>query len=372
MKAVILVFFLTLGTHAAWSQTVASTPVPTPVVDARAAAKDSLSQDPSAQPQLQNFRVIPQKELAKKGIGELIRGGILIEWFQEIFPRYPHLIKKHPEWFDLLQIHQDRYQPRAENGPAAVNADFEFEGISDKKFGYCWGFATLLRNFLTLAFYDPSLPRLENSEDYEDLIQKIANGKPAVIPGFANLREMSLVPEIELLLKLRAMKLWQKAAIRSSSVGLYLKTAHRMNLNSAMNLVDRLDQKLKQGELPKIIFSSRVAVGGFLKLSKYIHVVLVNGVERTPEGGARIKIWDVNFFAETLQKSPKYIEITPDGDLIYEPWFEPGTEYEADSRYLSRISLAPENNRETAKMVTQLHHFCSQPENQARCIPAVE
>jgi hypothetical protein len=343
----------------------AATPGPTP--DTRATAHDSAANDPSVE-QLVLPHAVPQRSYAAGGIGKLLIGGLFIEWAQEIFNRYPGMLRKHADWFEVLRIHEDRYQPKLENGPALVNAAYEFEGISDKKFGYCWGFSTLLRNFLTLAFYDPSLPRLEKLKDYDKLISKIADGKAIVIPGFANLREFTLVPEIELMMKVRAMKLWRDRAIRTSSIGLYLKTANSMEYADEMSLVDTLEAKLARGELPKIVFSSKVAATGVVKLSKYIHVVLVNGIERLENGGARIKIWDVNFYAESLAASPKYLEINPDGTIVYEPWFEPGTPYEADSRFISRISMAPENDREIAKHVIQLRKFCNKDENAARCL----
>lgn len=334
--------------------------------DLRASAHDTIENDPSKE-NLELPAAIPQKNYVAVGVGRLLMGGELKEWGQETANRYPHLLKKHADWFEVLKIHQDRYQPQAVNGPTLVNNSYEFKGISDKKFGYCWGFATLLRNFLTLAFYDSTLPPFKNITDYEAIISNIENEKPTVIPGFANLREFSLVPEIELMLKIHVMKLWEKLSIRTSSVGLYLKTAKQMDFSDELALVKVLEEKLSRGEMPKIIFSSKVAASGLVKLSKYIHAVLVNGIVRLKNGGVRIQVWDVDFYAETLAKSPKYLEINPDGTIIYEPWFQAGTPFESDSRFVTRISLTPENDRETAKHIIQLRKFCGQEENTVFC-----
>jgi hypothetical protein len=375
MKALIVLFSICLIFTASANAQIESVPAATPValpalpaIDTRANAHDTLANDPSIT-SLELPRVVPQRNLAMGGIGKLLIGGMLIEWVEESFHRYHHILEKHPDWFDVLKIHQDRYEPKLENGPALVNAAYEFQGISDKKFGYCWGFSTLLRNFLTLAFYDPTLPKLENNQDYEKLIIEIGNGKATVIPGFSNLREFTMVPEIELSMKVNAMKLWRRMAIRTSSVGLYLRTTNEMEFPEEIALVDKLEEKLKRGELPKIVFSSKVTASGVVKLSKYIHVVLVNEVIRMPDGGAKIKVWDVNFYAESLAQSPKYLEITPDGKIRYEPWYEAGTDYAEDSRYISRIAISPENDRETARSIVQLRRFCSDLDHASFCGP---
>ena len=79
--------------------------------DPRVNAHDTLANDPSPV-KLELSSPIPQKNLVAAGVGKLLIGGMLLEWIQESFNRYSHLLKKHPDWFDVLKIHQDRYQPK--------------------------------------------------------------------------------------------------------------------------------------------------------------------------------------------------------------------------------------------------------------------
>ena len=272
-----------------------------------------------------------------------------------------------PAYTRYFRVHEDRYQPRIENGLTLVNADHEFEGISDRKFGYCWGFSTLFRNLTQLAFFDPSLPRVSDVEYYFRKIDRIAAGQATVIPGYRNLRELSLEPRIELYLKLNTMELWRNRAVRSTSLQIFKNSTESMSFDEVESLLRNLELRLGRGEFPKVLFSALIPTGKILGMSTDIHVVLVNRVERLAGNRARIHLWDINFYAETLMKSPKVIEVTSRHGLVYEPWYEPEKPYAEASAMVSRVEFSPEEDIEVAQNLKSLKKFCEAPATRNYC-----
>lgn len=272
-----------------------------------------------------------------------------------------------PAYSRYLKVHQRRYQPEPENGLSLVNADHEFEGISDRKFGYCWGFATLFRNLTQLAFFDPTQPRMDDVDFYLRKIDRIVAGQATVIPGYRNLREFSLEPRIELYLKLNTMELWRNRAVRSTSLGIFKNSTNAMSFEEVESLLRNLEARLGRGEFPKVLFSALVPTGKVLGMSTDIHVVLVNRVERLPGNRAKIHLWDINFYAETLKESPKIIEVSSKHGLAYEPWYEPDKPYAEVSALVSRIEFAPEEDIELARNLKSLKHFCEASGTRHHC-----
>ncbi len=274
-----------------------------------------------------------------------------------------------PAYTRYLRIHRGLYQPEAENGLTLVNADHEFEGISDRKFGYCWGFSTLFRNLTQLAFFDPSQPRVADVAYYLRKIDRIVAGHATVIPGYKNLRELSLEPRIEFYLKLNTMELWRNRAVRSTSLKIFKNSTEAMNFEEVESLLRNLEVRLDRGEFPKVLFSALIPSGKILGMSTDIHVVLVNRVERLPGNRAKIHLWDINFYAETLKKSPKIIEVTSKHGLVYEPWYEPDKPYAEASALVSRVEFAPEEDIEVSRNLKSLKAFCEAPGTRHHCQP---
>lgn len=370
---------------AALGQAVA--PTPAGIDDARPRAHDVRENDPSPGPQLAlDGSVVDQKRFARS---QLFRGIFLGEYFkqtaQKVFQkRYQKVLLRNPEWFDRLALQESRYVPQAMNGPAAINTDYEFEGISKRDYGYCWGFATIIRNFSVLAFFDPAQKpadhkgrELSPSADREAWLEFYARKiedvaiyrKATVIPGFANLRELSLVPELELYLKLKAMHLWRWLAIRGAGFGTLLRSSRDLTRDQALSLLDELEARHRRHEMPKLIITSRARGRKPFAFAKSLHVVLSYGVERTPDGGGRIRVWDPNFYAESLARAPKEIVISADGEIRYDAWTETGTPDAAISPFLGRIELAHENNAETIDHLYELKRFCSAPDTARYCQP---
>ncbi len=275
----------------------------------------------------------------------------------------PEALLDAPESKRLLGIHADRYLPKKENGPTTVNSNDEYCGISDRAHGYCWGYATFVRFFHTLAFYDERLPRLEKTSDYLPLLDQIIAGEATIIPGFANFRELSLMPEIELYLKLVSMDLWRSRAIRFSSLNIFKNATKPMKPEAVDNLVSNLQHRLARNEMPKVIFSSLIPSATILGLNTDIHVVLVYRVEKIANGNTRLYLWDINFYSETLVRAPKFLEVTPDHQIHYQPWYEANVSYTSQSDLVASVQFAPENDAENVAMIRSLKVFCeSHPE----------
>lgn len=365
--------------------------LPSTSPDPRQNAKEVKEHDPSLGPQMGLDVVIRQKRYARNQFLRGVFGGLYLkEAFQRFFTlHYKKVLRRHPEWFDVLKIHEARYAPMVENSPSLVNANFEFEGISQRDYGYCWGFATLVRNFNVLAFYDPELkptdedgkvidPQTDRNtwvEYYEHKIDQVAAYDEAVLfPGFKNFRELSMVPELELYLKLKTMQIWRHLAVGAEGFGIMIRTHRDMTPGQGRKLIDNLEARIARHEMPKLNIASGVKTPKPFSYSKYLHVVLAYGIKRLEGGGAKIQIWDPNYYGETLVAAPKEIEIAADGIIYYRPWLETDVgqfkkhpeQLELTGR-LAKIEISPENNYETVKHIRELRRFCSDDETSKYC-----
>jgi hypothetical protein len=280
----------------------------------------------------------------------------------------------------FLRSRQAAFLPsrlQLEKGPALVNSDYEYTGISDRAFGYCWGLSTLNRYFAYAAFFDPELqapdayvPRgLRRNERwfrfYETIIDDIMNGKPRVIPGFANFSEFSAVPEIEMYLKLKAMDAWAVRAISTGSLGTFFSSTSELDEAGLQALLRSLAVKLNRGELPKILMTaadSRTSFGGSLD----VHSLLVNGIHLAKDGTGRIDVWDINFYFDDLIREPKFIEIRKNRksgkrELHYGVWSEDKGDPVATARssLLGKVRISPEDASEMGQLIHNLREFCS-------------
>jgi hypothetical protein len=366
---------------AAWASSH-PTPTPTSREYPRANAHESLEpktshdlpeNDPSPQPQLKRRVAIPQLvhaleqatrvpfQKASKKSKELIQ-----KWTSasaQPKPTYAELLKNHPEYWTALARVRHRYSPQPEHGPALVNTDEEFDGITDREYGFCWGFATLVRQFTTLASYaptqvDPAAGHPRSSRwiaYYKKKIDQVIQGRATVFPGMKNFRELSIVPELELYLKHYTIRLWSSKVVRRSSISIIKNATTPMTRSQVQALIKNLESRLYRHEMPKILFSSLIPTQPLFGLNTDIHAVLVYGLERTANGAAKIYVWDINFYAETLVRSPKFIEVLPDGTLKYEPWFDPKVPYAAKSADLSQVVIAPENDQEMVDLLLELN-----------------
>lgn len=337
---------------------------------------DFPQNDPSVGPMLTLDKEIPQWQvLASEVASDLVpfrREHADLDSLPKT-KAYAQLLAEDPAAFEVLKLHASRYVPQERNGPTLVNANHEFAGISDRAFGYCWGFATLVRYFETLAFWDPrpaaDAPWFGDRKAwvayYRLKINAIIAGEATVVPGFPDFRAFSLVPEIELELKKAAMHLWKTRIVQGKTPGIFRNSTTVMTAEQRATLVSELKARLARGEMPKILFtamlSEYVKVMGIKLGSKDIHASLVHHVRETADGAVFIDLWDINFYAETQEKKPVYIEIRPNGEVRFWPWYEskhPGVPAD-QSTLLGQVILAPEGDRETVQMVRSLGEFCA-------------
>jgi hypothetical protein len=334
-------------------------------------AHDRGENDPSRGHRYKLKRPISQTTLIFTGVNSHINANIDNSLSRALFD-YNYVsssdLLKDPEYTKFYQIHSHRYTPQLEYGPTTVNSDHEYQGISDRKYGYCWGYSTMVRYFTVLGFFDPKLPRISNIEFYKNKIDQVLAGEAAVIPGYANLREFTLDPQIEMYLKLNAMELWRSRAVSTSSLNIFRKATDSLNYSEVETLLSKLEKKIARGELPKILFSSLIPAEKVLGLNTDIHVVLAYKVERLSKGRARIHLWDINFYTETLMRAPKYLEITEQHGIRYEPWYEPTKTYAEGSALVSRVTLAPEDNAENMQMLKSLKSFCENRTTLKYCV----
>ena len=272
------------------------------------------------------------------------------------------------------------------HGPALVNSDYEFKGISDREFGFCWGFATMNRYFAYAAFFDPTgrapVSYIRNGKEqnekwfrfYESIIDDILSGRPRVVPGFTNFSEFSAVPEIEFYLKLKTTEAWAFRAISTGSLKTFFSSTEELTESGIDTLLRALRKKFNRGELPKILFTaaeSRKRFGGSLD----VHSVIANGIHLNPDGSGRIDIWDINFYFTDLTRSPKYLEIrfNPSSgrrEIHYPQWQEPKETPEATYRssLLGNVRVSPEDDAEMGALIRNLKRFCGDPTTRRYCL----
>lgn len=260
--------------------------------------------------------------------------------------------------FNLFKAHAYRELPSRENAPSFINTETEFKGVGDREYGYCWGMSTLIRYFDQLAFFDPSQAR-DSIARTQEKIDSLMQGRAVVFNGFHHLRELSLVPELELYLKVYSMELWRSRAVRVDSLEILRGSSDRMTKTEILNFANDLEARLSRGETPKLIFSSVIPQDVILGMNTNIHVVLASRVERLSNGEIRIHIFDVNFYGETMQKDAKFFRVTSEGKIIYSPWLGRNEKPEQGGDQIAKIAYPPENDDETVQIMLALKRFCT-------------
>ncbi len=353
--------------------------------------RSSPNEDPS--PQL-GYHFVLEKFLSQASVGQsralsklnpfAKKGALLGNLTKEADEDYyQHTFSDQDSIIPYLKSRQTRYRYghfNLNDGPALVNSDYEFSGISDRAFGYCWGFSTFNRFFAYAAFFDPSIPSpvayipegKERNEawfrHYGPIVDDVLRGIPRVIAGFKNFSEFSAIPEIEFYLKVKAMDAWSLRAISAANLTTFFSSTRELDETELNSLIKSLQQKLRRGELPKILFTaadSKKQLGGSLD----VHSVIVNGLKMNPDGSGEIAIWDINFYFSDLMKNRKFIEIrfnreTGKRELHYLPWYE-AKETPIDtyrSTLLGKVRVSPEDEAEMGALIRNLKAFCQKDE----------
>jgi hypothetical protein len=331
-------------------------------------------------PSKKNLRAPPlmflrQKRIAARiGVRRLLVTPIVAAAKKESRERsakiYSEQVIENPADFSFLQVNASQHVPIRENTATFINDTYEFRGIARNSFGFCWGVTTMNRLFAHLAFYQADIYPENQVPDaaqvgrkkwlayYTAKIDSIFAGNAELIPGYKNFRELTMEPEIELYLKRKSVKTWADRAIQPWDRSFFRGTNdEEMSAKETENLVADLKVRLARHELPKLMFTS-YASGTKLGVPVWIHTVLVYKVEDLSDGTKRIQLWDPDKYGEDLVEHPHYLEIRPDGTILFAPWYEKDNPKTSD--VIGKVFYAPENDEETLQILKGVKTFCSQ------------
>ena len=274
-----------------------------------------------------------------------------------------------PRGFEIFGVNQTQINPTSTTTAAFINREEEYKGIAKIEYGVCWGVTTMNRRFAQLAFF-PSVTSLTKPEDLlpdsvsrrKDWIKEIIRrveyvmeGQAQIFPGIRNIRELTLIPEVERHLKVLTVKAWRNLAIRPWDRKFFTDTTEPMTPDSRNALVEDLERRISRHELPKLMFTKQTS-GKSFGVPYWIHTVLATGVKRLDGGTIHIMVWDPDFYGEDYPDVATSVEIRPDGSMLYRPWYRKNDPEWSDR--LGQVFYAPENNSETLMIEKSLLKFC--------------
>jgi hypothetical protein len=208
------------------------------------------------------------------------------------------------------------------------NFSEDFEGIVDRDFGVCSGYATLQRNFNILMHFDPKNTHKAIVPDknkniiayydyYTDLIKTAARFRPVIIPHFSNLTELFSDPYFQVIAKKEIVKMWAKNNTSIQGIEQFSKANGQFPKKKWEKLYQNLKERLDAGYNP-IIYASFNPTDHI----KYnIHVIQVMKVSQyRKDGSFEIYIWDDGVLSEffgdfTPEKLVKVITFRPNGSI---------------------------------------------------------
>ena len=273
--------------------------------------------------------------------------------------------------FSVFRTNFSRYTPSAANSSTFANYEDEFDGVVEEEYGFCWGVTTMNRRFAQLAFFRPSptigipaserlpSPVVSRNRWVKEILRRcdaVMDGEATVFPGIRNMRELTLIPEVERHLKIRAADAWRDLAIRPWDRSFFANTLLPMTESEREPLLADLALRISRHELPKLMFTARTSSMNH-GVPTWIHTVLVEGLTSLPDGTKRINIWDPDFYGEDQERNPKFLEIRRDGTILFAPWYE--VENKTWSDRIGQVFYAPENDAETLRIEKSLLAFCT-------------
>lgn len=271
----------------------------------------------------------------------------------------------------------------------------DFEGIVDRDFGVCSGFATLQRNFNILMHFDPKnkhqavVPDIKKNivayyNYYTELIKKAANNNPVIIPHYSNLTEFFSEPYFQVIAKELIVKKWAKNNTSIQGIEQFLKANKTLKMKKWAKLYQDLKERLDAGYNP-IIYGSFYPTD---EIKYNIHVIQVMKIsERRSDGSFEIYIWDDgvlhDHFGEfSPEKLLKVITFRPNGsiwwleseDYLSLPFNKPNSPEMLklrDNELIDEtlmVGLLPNDDKIMAKMMKRKLKWClSNPELRKYC-----
>ncbi len=261
------------------------------------------------------------------------------------------------EDFLVFKSREGRHVPNLDFSLAFQNHNMGFEN-KDKKndqYGFCLGVTTELRKMNLLAFYDPEnkylaeVPSKEDSEAwlafYKDLIDQVMINRPVIIPGFANLQELSGTPGLKEYMVRHVLNQWamKNASIYSGFFQMLLGVKREYSKKEANQLYKEVRERIARHYPPRLFLSKKnydkPLLGG-----QYIHVMEAFEISEMAEDGSyKIGVWHIN---NPWDKATYHVEIRADGTA----WME--------WRDLGELDIVPGDDAEIAEMVHHLKPFC--------------
>ncbi len=246
--------------------------------------------------------------------------------------------------------------PNLETTFAFTNTDKDFEGVFKKNMGVCRGYASLRRKFRFLAYFDKEnvsgieVPNRDTKKGqkqwlkfYKKIVQDIRDYKYRVIPGFANLQEMSSDPEVGEMMKWQVMYEWRdKNFSPGTGLGTVIKGNHvHSKYEELLSMRERIEKNAKLGHNTLVWLSERH--------SGWIHSL--EAIEASPvdeNGTFTITFWNDKF--TQLDRAKSTLVVTGDNLMIYNDTIL--------TRELNAGGVVRENDGEMMFMANKVKEFC--------------
>jgi len=121
---------------------------------------------------------------------------------------------------------------------------------------------------------------------------------------------------------------------------------------------------VNRNEMPRILFSAFAPrpQGG-----KRIHSVMIWKVEKMEDETIRLHTWETNSGSTPQEIASNYIEVLPDGEMYYRPWYDVHVDYSKehphvavhrDAGRVAQLREVKEDRIETARFAEKLRTYC--------------
>jgi hypothetical protein len=244
-------------------------------------------------------------------------------------------------------------EPNLEATFAFTNNAEDFEGVFKKDMGVCRGYSGLRRKFRFLAYFDAKnesnieVPDRSHKKKfvkfYKRIVQDIRDYKFKVIPGFANLNELSADPLLSPMIKWQVLHEWKD---RNFSFGMGTgKLLRGVFVHSTyehmLDVRNRVEKNRELGHNTMMWLAQ--------KSSSWIHAL--EAIDASPvqvDGSFKITFWNDKFL--NLDKARSELLVLADGRLIY---------YDTlIERELNAAGVTDENDGEMKYMSQKFKEFC--------------
>ena len=238
---------------------------------------------------------------------------------------------------------------------ASVEGSFSFTNSKTEVDGFyvdmglCRGYSSLRRKTRFMGFFDASVagPSRENPRAYKKFYKKILrdirNFRPRIVPGYANLAELSADPLLKSMVQWQVLHEWRnKNFFRGTGTRDLLRgTFKRTPYETLLALRDRIQENALLGHNTMVWLSE--------KKSSWIHVLEATSVSPVAaDGSFEIIFWNDKFL--DLTKAHSKLMVSGTGKLTYDDFLE--------TRLLHAMGITRENDGEMLLLSERRSEFC--------------